>query len=52
VVTTAVLAIVIDALLVLLRRVLTPWEPPSARAARRSGATTADSAARTPEGVS
>ncbi|MCX4987415.1 MULTISPECIES: ABC transporter permease [unclassified Streptomyces] len=52
VVTTAVLAIVIDALLVLLRRVLTPWEPPSARAARRSGATTADVAARTPEGVS
>ncbi|MFF2851540.1 ABC transporter permease [Streptomyces sp. NPDC058001] len=29
VVTTAVLAVVVDALLVLLRRVLTPWQPPS-----------------------
>ncbi|MFG2312260.1 ABC transporter permease [Streptomyces sp. NPDC048566] len=61
VVTTALLAIVIDALLVLLRRVLTPWEPPSGRGARRradGGAdpaaadTSADLPARTPEGVS
>jgi osmoprotectant transport system permease protein len=53
VVTTAALAVVIDALLVLLRRVLTPWEPPSGGAAGRSGsATTAGAVTRTPEGVS
>jgi osmoprotectant transport system permease protein len=53
VVTTAVLAIVIDALLVLLRRALTPWQPPSGRAAGgRSGATSGDSPARTAEGAS
>lgn len=36
VVTTAVLAIVVDALLVLLRRVLTPWLPSGARGGRRA----------------
>ncbi|MFF3891150.1 ABC transporter permease [Streptomyces sp. NPDC001914] len=51
VVTLAVLAIVIDALLVLLRRLLTPWQPPSGRATGRSAVTTAD-AARVPEGAS
>ncbi|WP_369250453.1 ABC transporter permease [Streptomyces sp. R41] len=51
VVTTAVLAILVDAVLVLLRRVLTPWEPPSRRKARRLAATISG-AARTPEGVS
>ncbi|MGW3914135.1 ABC transporter permease [Streptomyces sp. NPDC005070] len=50
VVTLAVLAVVIDALLVLLRRVLTPWQPPSGRA-RRLGTTTAD-ATHVPEGAS
>lgn len=51
VVTTAVLAVLVDAVLVLLRRVLTPWQPPSSRkAARRTS--TIDGAARTPEGVS
>jgi osmoprotectant transport system permease protein len=52
VVTTAVLAVVIDALLVLVRRVLTPWQPPSSGTATGSGATTATTAARTPEGAS
>ncbi|WP_028805648.1 ABC transporter permease [Streptomyces sp. 142MFCol3.1] len=51
VVTTAVLAVVADSLLVLLRRVLTPWQPPSARRAGRGRATTAGTA-RTPESVS
>ncbi|GHH70977.1 ABC transporter permease [Streptomyces sulfonofaciens] len=36
VVTTAVLAILADALLVLARRLLTPWQPPGARAAARA----------------
>ncbi|WP_328552489.1 MULTISPECIES: ABC transporter permease [unclassified Streptomyces] len=52
VVTTAVLAVVIDALLVLVRRVLTPWQPPSSGTATGSGATTATAAARAPEGAS
>ncbi|GGN86636.1 ABC transporter permease [Streptomyces albiflavescens] len=51
VVTTAVLAIVVDAVLVLVRRVLTPWEPPSGRRSRRLAATISG-AARTPESVS
>jgi osmoprotectant transport system permease protein len=52
VVTIAVIAVVIDALLVLLRRVLTPWQPPSGGAAGRSGAATADAGAGTTEGAS
>ncbi|MFF1676291.1 ABC transporter permease [Streptomyces sp. NPDC058256] len=52
VVTTAVLAVLVDAVLVLLRRVLTPWQPPSGRKpARRTPPKTAG-AARTPESVS
>ncbi|MEW2547068.1 ABC transporter permease subunit [Streptomyces sp. NPDC047002] len=47
VVTTAVLAILADAALVLIRMLLTPWLPKSARRARRGGPTTpvADEAA-------
>ncbi|WP_405884831.1 ABC transporter permease subunit [Streptomyces sp. NBC_01136] len=51
VVTTAVLAILVDFLLVLLRRVLTPWEPPSGRRTGRLTATTSGPT-RTPESVS
>jgi osmoprotectant transport system permease protein len=51
VVTTAVLAVLVDAVLVLLRRVLTPWQPASGRKAARRTSTIAG-AARTPESVS
>ncbi|MFE5140733.1 ABC transporter permease [Streptomyces fagopyri] len=51
VVTTAVLAVLIDALLVLLQRVLTPWQPPSSRRAGR-GRSTIPGPTRTPESVS
>lgn len=51
VVTTAVLAVLVDAVLVLLRRVLTPWQPASGRKAKRRTSTIAG-AARTPESVS
>jgi osmoprotectant transport system permease protein len=51
VVTTAVLAVLVDALLVLLRRVLTPWQPPSGRKAGRRTSKSTD-ATRTLEGVS
>lgn len=50
VVTTAVLAVLVDAALVLAQRLLTPWRPPSARRARRTS--TAPAPARTPESVS
>ncbi|MFI6347227.1 ABC transporter permease [Streptomyces sp. NPDC050560] len=45
VITTAVLAVLADALLVLLRKLLTPWQPRSARAAARA----ARAAAKEPE---
>ena len=51
VVTTAVLAVLVDAVLVLLRRVLTPWQPASGRKAAHRTSTIAG-AARTPESVS
>ncbi|MFF3133382.1 ABC transporter permease [Streptomyces mirabilis] len=51
VVTTAALAVLVDAVLVLLRRVLTPWQPASGRKAKRRTSTIAG-AARTPESVS
>lgn len=51
VVTTAVLAVLVDALLVLLQRVLTPWQPPSSRRAGR-GRPTIPGPTRTPESVS
>ncbi|MER6438046.1 MULTISPECIES: ABC transporter permease [unclassified Streptomyces] len=51
VVTTAVLAVLVDALLVLLQRVLTPWQPPSSRRAGRA-TTTIPGPTRTPESVS
>ncbi|GAA2662991.1 ABC transporter permease [Streptomyces vastus] len=41
VVTTAVLAVLVDALLVLARRLLTPWQPPSDSKARRTALRTA-----------
>ncbi|MCX4572781.1 MULTISPECIES: ABC transporter permease [unclassified Streptomyces] len=52
VVTTAVLAVLVDALLVLLQRVLTPWQPPSSRRAGRGTSTTIPGPTRTPESVS
>ncbi|TLS43267.1 ABC transporter permease subunit [Streptomyces montanus] len=42
VVTTAVLAVLVDALLVLLRKLLTPWQPPSDRKVRRTATRAAE----------
>ncbi|WP_327352442.1 ABC transporter permease [Streptomyces sp. NBC_01304] len=53
VVTTAVLAILVDAALVLARRLLTPWQPPAARRARTAARRpTKAGVARAPERVS
>ncbi|MDG4860983.1 ABC transporter permease subunit [Streptomyces sp. T-3] len=53
VVTTAVLAILVDALLVLARRLLTPWQPPAVRRSRTAArGTTKAGVARAPERVS
>ncbi|WP_255955257.1 ABC transporter permease [Streptomyces odontomachi] len=46
VVTTAVLAMLMDAVLVLVRRLLTPWQPRGAKAAARAARRAAGSAAR------
>lgn len=46
VVTTAVLAMLMDAVLVLARRLLTPWQPRGAKATARAARRAADSAAR------